>query len=118
MQSAAAPTVRLPLRPSISFERATTRVDLPLVGPGTGTIPQHRVTAAVTMFLQMGGRHLDTAAMYENYAEIRTGIESSGLQDPSQVVITFKMMPLGRAAVNNIVAEAMAGLGVKYLDIA
>jgi len=118
-----APTVSLPVRPSLSsvpthHAQARMKVELPLAGLGTGTLARHRITGAVASFLRMGGRHLDTAAMYENYAEVRAGIEASGLLDLSQIVITSKMMPLGRHGVQKAVDEALTGLGVKHLDIA
>jgi len=93
-------------------------VGLPLIGLGTGTIRTHRVAEAVASFLRLGGRHIDTAVMYDNYAAIRAGIERSGLGEPSELVITSKMMPLGRQAVREAVSAARAGLGRPRLEVA
>lgn len=95
----------------------TAAVELPLVGLGTGTIRAHRVAAAVASFLRLGGRHLDTAVMYDNYATIRAGIEDSDVA-PSEVVVTGKMMPLGGQAVRDAISGALAGLGRARLEIA
>lgn len=91
---------------------------MPVVGLGTGTLAASRTTAAVAAFLRLGGRHLDTAAMYDNYAEVRSGIEASGLTNLSEVVVTWKLMPLGRKYVRNAVAAALRGLGLNKVHIA
>eukprot|EP00927_Polykrikos_kofoidii_P042799 TRINITY_DN36853_c0_g1_i1.p1 TRINITY_DN36853_c0_g1~~TRINITY_DN36853_c0_g1_i1.p1 ORF type:complete len:906 (-),score=113.55 TRINITY_DN36853_c0_g1_i1:240-2957(-) len=92
-------------------------VALPLVGLGTGTLKLDRVEGAVATFLHFGGRHIDTASMYDNYKEIRKGIESSGLENRSEVVFTVKMMPLGFDFVRQAVGAAIKELGTAYLDI-
>jgi len=93
-------------------------VMLPLAGLGTGTLPQERITGAVATFIRRGGRHLDTAVMYDNYAELRAGVVASGLEDRSSLVVTWKVMPLGRDYVNKAVDTALKELGVESLDLA
>eukprot|EP00928_Gymnodinium_smaydae_P038731 TRINITY_DN26645_c1_g2_i1.p1 TRINITY_DN26645_c1_g2~~TRINITY_DN26645_c1_g2_i1.p1 ORF type:complete len:936 (-),score=169.18 TRINITY_DN26645_c1_g2_i1:117-2777(-) len=93
-------------------------LELPLVGLGTGSMPKQRVKGAVASFIQAGGRHLDLAVMYDNLAEVRAGVQASGLRNASEVVYTFKMMPLGFAAVQRAIAEALSALGVQRLDVA
>eukprot|EP00931_Biecheleriopsis_adriatica_P062148 TRINITY_DN37422_c0_g1_i1.p1 TRINITY_DN37422_c0_g1~~TRINITY_DN37422_c0_g1_i1.p1 ORF type:complete len:372 (+),score=83.16 TRINITY_DN37422_c0_g1_i1:947-2062(+) len=92
-------------------------VAMPVVALGTGTMAKQKVASSVAAFLSLGGRHLDTAAMYENYVQVREGIESSGLRDLSDLVITGKVMPLGREHVLAGIQEALAGLNVRSIDI-
>lgn len=97
---------------------ANTTLHMPLAGLGTGTMKKFRVTDAVAAFLQRGGRHLDTAAMYNNYAAIRAGLEASGVQDLSDLVLTWKFMPLGAEELREGLRTALEALGRKRLEIA
>lgn len=112
----AVPVVRLPSH-GAAGDAATSAVELPLLGLGTGTMPRQRVSGAVAEFLRLGGRHLDTAEMYDNYAEVRAGIEASGLANRPDLVVTGKVMPLGREHVRSAVHDALAGLGLDRIDV-
>ncbi|CAK9029371.1 unnamed protein product, partial [Durusdinium trenchii] len=70
---------------------------MPTVALGTGTMPKERVADAVATFVALGGRHIDTAAMYENYLEIRQGLDRAAETERrrTDVFITSKVMPLG-----------------------
>merc|ERR1712232_1110168 len=101
--------------PSIALRNATLR--LPLAGLGTVTIKSYRVRDAVAAFIQKGGRLLDTAAMYNNYAEIRLGLEASGVLDLSDLIITGKVMPFGHREVRAAILDALQALGRSQLEI-
>eukprot|EP00929_Paragymnodinium_shiwhaense_P019959 TRINITY_DN13440_c0_g1_i1.p1 TRINITY_DN13440_c0_g1~~TRINITY_DN13440_c0_g1_i1.p1 ORF type:complete len:908 (-),score=176.21 TRINITY_DN13440_c0_g1_i1:470-3193(-) len=85
---------------------------------GTGTIAEQRVAGAVTDFLREGGRHLDLAQMYDNYASVRAGMEASGLGQAEHVALSWKVMPLGAAHIQQAVAEALKELKRERLDVA
>lgn len=95
-------------------------VSMPLMALGTGTMQLGRVAGAVATFLEHGGRHVDTAVMYDNYAETHAGLVASGLPADvlNSVVFTWKVMPFGRDYVRREVHTAIKRLGLQRLDIA
>lgn len=105
------PTVRL------HHGLQTPPVEMPQIALGTGTIDRTRLPAAVARFLQLGGRHFDTAMMYDSYKEIKLGIESSGLSNTSNLFFTGKVMPFGREEVKKAVSKALSELGVAAIDV-
>jgi diketogulonate reductase-like aldo/keto reductase len=71
---------------------------------------------AVRHALQAGYRHLDTATIYRNEAEVGRAIADSGL-DRGDIIITTKLPPgnAGRARVT--IAESLRALGTSYVDL-
>mmetsp|Transcript_87346 Transcript_87346/g.154859 ORF Transcript_87346/g.154859 Transcript_87346/m.154859 type:complete len:901 (+) Transcript_87346:27-2729(+) len=103
--------------PTVELKTMEKPLRMPIVALGTGTMAIGRVANAVSTFIRQGGMHIDTAGMYDNYLEVREGIESSGIKDQSQIVITTKVMPLGRAHVVAAVRSALEGLKMTGVDI-
>lgn len=87
-------------------------VQLPLVGLGTYKAQGSAAVAAVTAALAAGFRHIDTAAVYNNYAEVRQGIAASGISR-QELFITSKVSPFehGTEGAAASVQNALHGLG-------
>ena len=62
---------------------------IPQLGFGVFQIPPAETTEAVTLALQAGYRHIDTAAAYRNEAEVGQAIHASGL-DRGDIFVTTK----------------------------
>jgi 2,5-diketo-D-gluconate reductase A len=63
---------------------------IPQFGFGTFQIPPGDTVAAVSTALEAGYRHIDTAEMYRNEAEVGAAIRNSGL-DRSEVFVATKL---------------------------
>lgn len=91
---------------------------MPLLALGTSGLRGGRGTAAVEAALLLGFRHLDSAIMYANHAEIRTAVERCGVPREA-LFITSKVPPemmgykLAGEAVERIRAELPGG----YADL-
>ena len=71
--------------PSITLNTGTT---IPQLGFGTYQIEPPQTVQAVTTALEVGYRHIDTAEMYQNEAEVGEAVEAFGR---SQVFLTSKL---------------------------
>ena len=67
-------------------------VTMPMVGFGTWRLRGQRAYEAVRFALETGYRHVDTATMYQNEAEVGRAVRDSGL-DRRDVFITTKLPP-------------------------
>jgi 2,5-diketo-D-gluconate reductase A len=72
--------------------RTNNGVEIPQVGFGVYQIPASRTTEMVRAALDAGYRHVDTAQVYGNEAEVGTAIVESGLPR-EDVFITTKLNP-------------------------
>jgi L-glyceraldehyde reductase len=70
--------------------RLSSGYEMPAIGLGTWESKPHEVTDAVKVALQTGYRHIDTAAVYGNEAEVGLGIKESGV-DRKDIFITSKL---------------------------
>src|ERR1039457_4907287 len=86
-------------------------VAMPMVGFGTWQMQGQQAQVAVRHALQAGYRHLDTATIYRNEAEVGRAIAGSGL-DRSDIFVTTKLPPgnAGRARATTA-ASPRAGAG-------
>ena len=73
----------------------STEVAMPLVGFGTWGLRGRRCHDAVSLALEAGYRHVDTATMYGNEAEVGRAVADSGL--PRQAVFVTTKLPPGAA---------------------
>lgn len=64
-------------------------VDVPQVGFGVFLVPPEETEAVVSAALEAGYRHLDTAALYGNEAEVGRSIAASGI-DRGDLFVTTK----------------------------
>ncbi|MBT3602077.1 MAG: aldo/keto reductase [Candidatus Latescibacteria bacterium] len=91
---------------------------IPQLGLGTFKLQGSSGVRAVKSALQMGYRHLDTAAMYGNHKEVGEALQESDV-DRSDVWITSKVWrdSLQHDAVLRECDQALAELGTDYLDL-
>jgi 2,5-diketo-D-gluconate reductase A len=64
-------------------------IDMPLVGFGTWQLGGQQAYDAVRWALEAGYRHIDTATMYGNEAEVGRALHDSGL-DRTDVFVTTR----------------------------
>jgi 2,5-diketo-D-gluconate reductase A len=91
-------------------------VVLPMVGFGTWQLRGQHAYEAVRAALDTGYRHLDTATMYGNEAEVGRAVRDSGL--PREEVFITTKLPPGRAGeASATLAESLRALGTDHLDL-
>jgi diketogulonate reductase-like aldo/keto reductase len=90
---------------------------IPIVGLGTWTLRGKDCAKLVEQAIAAGYRHVDTAQLYENEAEVGEGVRASGLRD--QVFITTKVRPenLHAKDLERTAKESVAKLGVSQVDL-
>lgn len=93
-------------------------ITLPALGLGVFQSPREETTAAVQTALEVGYRHIDTAAAYGNEREVGEGIRRSGL-DRSDVFIETKVWvsDYGYDEALHAWDKAAGKLGVEQLDL-
>lgn len=93
-------------------------VKVPSLGLGTYRLTGEDCVGAVSLGLSMGYRHLDTAQMYGNEAEVGRGIADSGV-DRGEVFVTTKVWPsdYGHDRVISKTRESLKKLGTEYVDL-
>ncbi len=104
-QARAIPTVALP-----------GEVAMPLVGLGSWQLRGRRAYDAVSFALEVGYRHVDTATVYGNEAEVGRALRGSGL--PRQdVFLTTKLPPGSTGRERETLAASLRALGTDYVDL-
>ena len=89
---------------------------MPIVGFGTWRLRVRPAYDAVRFALDVGYRHIDTATMYGNEAEIGRALHDSGL-DRHEVFLTTKL-PAGSAGrERETIAASLRALGTDYVDL-
>lgn len=89
---------------------------MPVVGFGTWQLRGDDAYEAVRHALRVGYRHLDTATMYGNEAEIGRALRDSGL-DRSEVFLTTKLLPTDAGREREALAASLRALGTDHLDL-
>ena len=89
---------------------------MPMLGFGTWQLRGQQAYDAVRYALEVGCRHIDTATMYRNEAEIGRAIRDSGL-DRADLFVTTKLLPGDAGRVRAIIAESLRALGTGYVDL-
>ncbi len=91
---------------------------IPIIGFGTWQIEGSAAADAVTEAIRAGYVHIDTAAAYENEAEVGEGIRRSGIKREN-IFITTKLWNAVRGYDETIAAceESMKKLGTDYIDL-
>lgn len=75
---------------SIPTLELSTGYQIPQFGLGTYKLPAEDCVDAVKYALDLGIRHIDTAQMYHNEAEVGRAIEESGI-DREEIFLTTKL---------------------------
>jgi 2,5-diketo-D-gluconate reductase B len=88
---------------------------IPIVGLGTWAV--HSPARVVEQAIRVGYRHIDTAQMYGNEAEVGEGVRNSGKR--SDVVVTTKVQPtlLAPHDLERSVKESLARLRLDVIDL-
>lgn len=95
-----------------------TGTEIPILGFGTWKLVGEECVRATSKALEVGYRHIDTAAMYENHAEIAKAVEVSGLKrDELFIVSKVWRDNLHHQEVLDACRRALDELRVDYLDV-
>ncbi len=91
---------------------------IPQLGYGTFKVAPADAAAAVAAALETGYRHIDTAQMYGNEAEVGAGIAASGISR-SDLFLTSKLNNNNHRPddARRSFEESLAKLGTDYLDL-
>jgi 2,5-diketo-D-gluconate reductase A len=91
-------------------------VDMPMIGLGTWKLTGGQVEAAAGAALAVGYRHIDTAVMYGNEAEIGTALGASGLAR-EEVFLTTKVRPSDLGQEEAVLRRSLRALRTAYVDL-
>lgn len=88
---------------------------MPTLGLGTWRLSGEGCESAVREALDVGYRHLDTAAMYGNEEEVGAGIRAADV-DREGVFVTTKLSGRDHGRATEAARESLDRLGVDYVD--
>ena len=90
---------------------------IPIVGLGTWALRGSDCARLVEQAIALGYRHIDTAQMYDNEAQVGEGVRASGKR--AEVMITTKIQPtmLAPADVTRSTKESLRKLGIDAIDL-
>jgi 2,5-diketo-D-gluconate reductase A len=89
---------------------------IPLVGFGTWQLRGDRAYDAVRHALEVGYRHIDTATMYGNEAEVGRAMRDSGVPR-EEVFVTTKLPPRNAGRERATIAASLRALDTGYVDL-
>ena len=92
------------------------KVAMPMVGFGTWRLRGSAAYEPVRYALEVGYRHLDTATMYRNEAEVGRAIRDSGV-DRADVFITTKLPPGQADRAQATIDASLRDLGTDHVDL-
>jgi len=92
--------------------------EIPQLGFGVFQVPPEDTADVVTRALDTGYRHIDTAAAYENEAEVGQAFHASGL-DRDDVFITTKCFNTdhGYEEAKHALRQSLGRLGLDFVDL-
>jgi len=91
---------------------------IPMIGFGTMTLKEDVGVQAVKTALQLGYRHLDTAASYGNEKETGEGLRASGIKREEVFICTkVRQDNLLPELFNKSLDQSLAYLGLPYVDL-
>jgi diketogulonate reductase-like aldo/keto reductase len=89
---------------------------MPLLGFGTWQITGDEARASVLTALDAGYRHLDTATVYGNEAEVGAGLAESGVAR-NDVFVTTKVPPRNAGKAKATLDTSLTGLRTDHVDL-
>jgi 2,5-diketo-D-gluconate reductase A len=89
---------------------------MPMIGFGTWKVTGAQVEPAVAAALAAGYRHIDTATMYGNEAEIGAALAAGDL-DRADVFVTTKLRPGDVGHEADVIARSLRALRTDYVDL-
>ncbi|MCZ2858943.1 aldo/keto reductase [Blastococcus sp. VKM Ac-2987] len=104
-----------PAVPTIALNNG---VEIPQLGFGVYQIPPDQTAEATRTALDIGYRHIDTAQMYGNEAEVGQAVRESGI-DRSEIFVTSKLNNnrLERDDILRSFDQGLSDMGFDYLDL-
>jgi diketogulonate reductase-like aldo/keto reductase len=91
-------------------------VSMPLLGFGTWETRGKSAETAVARALEVGYRHIDTARMYGNEAEVGRALAASGLPR-EDIFVTTKLWPDRAGSERDTIEESLEALGLEHVDL-
>jgi diketogulonate reductase-like aldo/keto reductase len=91
-------------------------VAMPLVGFGTWQLRGSRGYEAIRYALSVGYRHIDTATMYGNEAEVGRAVRDSGMPR-EEVFLTTKLRPGDAGREREVITASLRALDTDYVDL-
>ena len=89
---------------------------IPVLGFGTWQMKGAQCYEAVRCALDVGYRHIDTATMYENEAEVGRAIADSGV-GRDELFITTKLHPSHAGRARQVIADSLRHLRTDHVDL-
>jgi 2,5-diketo-D-gluconate reductase A len=90
--------------------------EMPILGLGTWQARGRSAFDAVRRALEIGYRHIDTATMYGNEAEVGRAVVESGVPR-GEVFVTTKLPSSRAGRERETLAESLDALGFDYVDL-
>ncbi len=90
--------------------------NIPLIGLGTWRLHGQECYEAVRHALEVGYRHIDTATMYGNEADIGQAIRDSSVPREN-IFLTTKLRPQDAGRERAVIADSLSQLGTDYVDL-
>ena len=91
-------------------------VAMPMVGFGTWPLRARKACEAVLHAVQAGYRHIDTATMYANEAEVGHALRDSGLPR-QELFLTTKLRARDAGREQKVLSSSLRALGTDYVDL-
>lgn len=90
---------------------------IPIIGLGTWALRGRDCARLTEQAIRIGNRHIDTAQMYDNEAEVGEGVRASGKRN--EVMVTTKVQPtlLAPGDLERSVKESLAKLRFDHVDL-
>jgi len=97
---------------------ASDGAEIPAIGLGTWTLSGDTCRSLVAEAIRSGYRHIDTAAIYDNEAEVGAGIRASGIAR-EEIFLTTKVWytDLAPRDARRSVESSLKRLGLDYVDL-
>jgi len=91
-------------------------ITIPVLGLGVYKIPKEDTERVVRTALDIGYRHIDTAAYYGNEREVGKAIRASGIPR-EEIFVTTKLLPTRLFGVQAAFQESSRNLNLGYIDL-
>ncbi|MGI8577637.1 MAG: aldo/keto reductase [Nocardioidaceae bacterium] len=100
---------------TLSTMKLNTGAEMPALGLGTWRLSGDACERAVEWALEIGYRHIDTAAMYRNEAAVGAGVRASGVPR-EDIFITTKLAGGDHRRARDAARDSVERLDLDYVD--
>ena len=94
----------------------TAAVSIPKIGLGTYRLTGEEGRRSIETAIGLGYRHIDTAKLYENEAEVGKAVRNSGI-DQSELFLTTKIWTDDYPQLVRATEDALRRLQLPYVDL-